>query len=185
MNTLLPPESGVPPPTGRGFSVRSRWIAVGLICLILVIIAATFTAGPVYRFFFPYLDQGLSRQVTISSEWKEFVPKEPLRVERQIQMVVLDLDKSIKLENNGWGLLLPDGTVVTPEVELLDEDGKVYPLIAPSAWFSPSTGVKYREFSAIEALPKDKTFRAVRVRCDKPILCNRIFWRCYNMWDVE
>jgi hypothetical protein len=183
MNTLFPPESNIQYPAQRGFSAK-RWIAIAVICLVPAITISAFVAGIVYRFFFPYLDQELSGKVTISSEWKEFVPKKPLRAERQIQMVVLDLDKSFKFQDNDWGLILPDGSVVTPEVELVDQDGKTYPLAEPSEWFSPSSGVKYREFSAKNELPKDKVFRAVRIRCEKPVLCNRIFWRCYNMWDV-
>jgi hypothetical protein len=100
-------------------------------------------------------------------------------------MVVLNLDKSIRLEENGWGLILPDGSITTPEVQLIDQEGKIYPLSEPSEWFSPSTGVRYREFSAPEALPKDRVFRAVRIRADKPVFCQRVFWRCYNLWDVE
>ena len=123
--------------------------------------------------------------MTLSSQWTELVPTKPLSVNRQIQMLVLDLDKSIKFQRDGFELVLPDGSTVTPEVQLVDLDGNIYPLTQPSEWFSPSTGVKYREFSSKNDLPKGKLFRAVRIRSDKPIFCNRVFWRCYNMWDVS
>jgi hypothetical protein len=185
MNTLFSHETNNPlHPAERNGSFKKRWLIIGLICLIPAMIFAAIISGNIYRFFFPYLDQDLTGQVTISSEWTEIVSKNPLHVERQIQMVVLDLDSSVKFQENGWGLILPDGSVVTPEVQLVDQDGEIYNLTQPSEWSNPSTGVKYREFS-LRDLPRDKVYRAVRIRCDKPVRCNRIFWRNYYMWDVS
>jgi hypothetical protein len=160
-------------------------LVIGAAGLLLAIALAVIVSSSIYRLFFPYLDQDVTGQILISSEWTEIVPKKPFSVERQIQMIVLDLDKSINLQKDGWGIVLADGSVVTPEVELIDQEGNTYPLDVPSAWFSPSTGVKYREFSSKNELPSGKIFRAVRVRSEKPVRCNRVFWRCYNMWDVS
>jgi hypothetical protein len=159
-------------------------LVVGAAGLLAAVALTVVVSGDIFRFFFPYLDQDLAGQVVISSEWTEIAPKKPFQVDRQIQMIVLDLDKSINLERDGFGLVLPDGSVVTPEVELIDQEGKAYPLDAPSASLN-STGVKYRQFSSGKELPSGKIFRAVRIRADKPVRCNRIFWRCYNMWDVS
>jgi len=166
-------------------SKKKLLLVLSLACLIPAIVLAEFVSGVIYRLFVPYLDHQLSEQITISSEWREIVPQRPFHAERQIQMIVLDLDKSIALQKDGWGLVLSDGSIVIPEVQLIDEEGKTYPLEEPSAWFSPATGVRYREFSSKSGLPKDKVFRAIRVRSAKPVRCNRIFWRCYNMWDVS
>jgi hypothetical protein len=160
-------------------------LAIGSAFVLSAMVLTVFISGGIYRWFFPYLDQEVTGPILISSEWTEIVPKKPFHVERQIQIVVLDLDKSVDLQKEGWGVVLSDGSVVTPEVELIDQEGNTYPLEVPSAWFSPSTGVKYREFSSKNDLPKGKTFRAIRIRSDKPVRCNRIFWRCYNMWDVS
>jgi hypothetical protein len=168
----------------RENKIKKILLLLGLVCLIPLIILGVSMSAELYRFFNPYLDQDIAGPVTISSEWLEIVPKKPLRVERQIQMIVLDLDKSIKLERDGWGLVLPDGSIVTPEVQLIDEDGKTYNLDHASSWSSPSTGVTYREFS-LSDLPTSKAYRAVRLRSDKPVRCNRIFWRSYNQWDVS
>jgi hypothetical protein len=164
---------------------KKTWLIVACVAGLAALFASVLVAANVYRYFFPYLDQSVSGPITLSSQWTELVPGTPLSVNRQIQIVVLDLDKSIKFQRDGFELILPDGSTVTPEVRLVDVEGNVYPLTQPSAWFSPLTGVKYREFSSKNDLPKNKLFRAVRVRCDKPIFCNRIFWRCYNMWDVS
>lgn len=166
-------------------SAKKVLLVIGIACGFAAMVLTAIVSGSIYRLFFPYLDHDVTGQILISSEWTEIVPKKPFQVERQIQIIVLDLDKSVKLQENGWGLVLPDGSIVTPEVQVIDEEGNAYPLETPSAWFSPSTGVKYREFASEHELPKGKIFRAVRIRADKPVRCNRIFWRCYNIWDVS
>jgi len=165
--------------------LKKKWLILISFVVIAALAAAALVGEGVYNYFFPYLDQQISGPITLSSQWTELVPSKPLSVHRQIQILVLDLDKTIRFQRDGFELVLPDGSTVTPEVELVDFDGNVYPLAQPSAFFSPSSGTKYREFSSKYGLPEDKLFRAVRIRSDKPIFCNRIFWRCYNMWDVS
>jgi hypothetical protein len=168
----------------KGNKIKKILLLVGLVCLIPVVILGVSMSINLYRYFNPYLDQDITGPVTVSSDWLEIVPKKPLRVERQIQMIVLDLDESIKLERDDWGLVLPDGSVVTPQVQLIGDDGTTYDLNHPSTWWNPSTRVTYAQFS-LPDLPKDKAYRAVRIRSDKPVRCNRIFWRNYNQWDVS
>jgi hypothetical protein len=160
---------------------KKLFIVTGIVGLVLIMGVGIFT---IYRFFNPYLDREVSGPITISNEWMEITPKEPLRAERQIQFLVLDLDKSIRAERDGWGLVLPNGSITTPEVQLIDKDGIIYGLTQPSVWLSPSTGVTLRQFSSPD-LPKDKVYRAVRIRSNKPVRCDRIFWRSYNQWDVS
>ncbi len=159
-------------------------LVVGFVCMISVAFFSFSKFGEIYRLFNPYLDQEIAGTTIVSSEWSEIVPKKPLKVERQIQVIVLDLDKSIRLERDGSGLVLPDGSVVTPQVQLLGDDGKTYDLNHPSSWSNPSTGVTYAEFSLPE-LPKDRAYSKVRIRADKAVRCRRIFWRNYNQWDVS
>lgn len=98
-------------------------------------------------------------------------------------MIALDLDKSIHSEQGGSGLVLPDGSIVRPQVELVGKDGETYELDVPSLFLS-SKGEILAYFSG-DDLPNDKTFTKVRIRSDKPVRCNRIFWRNYNLWDAE
>jgi hypothetical protein len=158
-------------------------VIVGVVCLIPVAIFSLSKLGEVYRLFDPYLDEQIVGPTVVSSEWLEISPRKPLRVERQIQMIVLDLDKSVELDRDGR-LLLPDGSVVTPQVQLVGVDGRTYELNHPSSWSNPSTGTKYAEFSMPD-LPKDRAYSEVRIRADKPVRCKRIFWRNYNQWDVS
>jgi hypothetical protein len=98
-------------------------------------------------------------------------------------MVALDLDQSIGTERDGAGLVLPDGSIVRPQVELVSKDGTTYELNLPSLFIS-NTGEILAYFSG-DDLPKDKTYIKVRIRSDKAVRCNRVFWRNYNLWDAE
>src|SRR5438045_5362539 len=102
-------------------------LVVGFVCLTPIAILSLSKLGEIYRLFDPYSDEQIAGPTIVSSDWLEIAPKKPLKVERQIQMIVLDLDKSIKLERDGT-LVLPDGSTVTPEVQLVGDDGKTYEL---------------------------------------------------------
>ncbi len=154
-----------------------------LVCLATTGFFGIFITGKLYRWYNPYLDQELAGPTTTTSQWLEIVPESPLRVERQRHMIALALDKSIRTEPKGSGLLLTDGSIVRPQVELVGTDNKTYQLNVPSL-FLLNTGEILAYFSS-EDLPNDKTYIKVRIRSDRPVRCNRIFWRNYNLWDAE
>ena len=158
-------------------------LLVLLLCLLPIGLVGLFMTARLFRWYDPYLDQELAGPITTTSEWLEIAPKSPLRVERQRQMIALDLDKSIHDQREGSGLVLPDGSIVRPQVELVGSDGKTYELNMPS-FFLADTGETLAYFSG-EKLPEDKTYIKVRIRSERPVSCNRIFWRNYNTWDAE
>ena len=137
----------------------------------------------VYRWFNPYLDQELAGPTTINAQWLEITPKSPLRITRQRHLVALELDKSIRTGAGDARLILPDGSIVRPQVELVSDDGKTYELNQPSL-FAANTGETLAYFSG-DDLPREKAYVRVRIRSDKPVRCNRMFWRNYNLWDAE
>lgn len=165
---------------------RSKFFRVGLLVLIppaiIGLALAVFISIKVYRVFNPNLDREISGAVTITAEWLEIRPEDPLRPEREIHQVVLDVEKPVTAQTNSWGLVLPDGSVVTPEVQLIDESSNVYSLTEPSFNTNSSTGLTLRGFS-LRNLPKDRLYTKVRVRSSKPIRVSRILWRSYNPWD--
>lgn len=152
-------------------------------CLATTGFSAIFITVKLYRWYNPYLDQELAGPITTTSQWLEITPKAPLKVKRQRHLIALDLDKSIRTEEEGSGLVLPDNSVVRPQVELVGNDGKTYELNVPSFFFS-NTGEILTYFSEHD-LPTDQTYIKVRIRSDRPVRCNRIFWRNYNVWDAE
>jgi hypothetical protein len=158
----------------------SLQLAVLVVCVSAVLFV--FTAGRFYRWYDPYLDQELAGPTITSPQWLEITPESPLKITRRRHLVALDLDKSISTDQNGAGLILRDGSIVRPQVELVSEDGTTYELNQPSLFTSNTETLAY--FTG-EELPKDKTYVRVRIRTDKPVRCKRIFWRNYNSWEAE
>ena len=131
-----------------------------------------------YHFFNPYLNRDVSGPITLSSEWTEIVPKEPLRAERQINDLVLVVAEPFEPDYEHWALRLGDGSIVKPEVQLVDEKGNTYNLT------SPAIGLKEMELGILD-LPKDRVYRTIRIRANKPLKLSKIYWHCYNQWDVS
>lgn len=158
--------------------IKTIALVVGSICLVPIAIFGFLKLGEVYRLFNPYLDREIVGPTTVSSEWLEIKPKQPLSVERQIQYLILDVADPFEPVYEQWSLRLRDGTVVKPEVQLVDENGGVYDLTSPAL---DNKGIGFRNSD----LPRDRVYRKVRIRSDKPIRLSRIYWRCYNQWDVS
>ena len=90
---------------------------------------------------------------------------------------------------------MPDGNVVNPEVQIVDEFGEikerpdVYGLIhqlhGGSYGVTPVGGdsnlwrVNRAGYSG--KLPKDREYHSVLVRSDKPFRCSQIVWHNYNL----
>ena len=156
-------------------------LILGLVCLIPLSVFGISMSLDIYRWIFsPYLDQDVTGPVTLSPEWQDIVPREPLRAERQIQYVILTFAEPFEPNYKGdRGLRLSDGSVVVPEVQLVDQYGNIFNLHSPAL---DHTGMG---FTSENALPKDRTYRTVRIRSNKPIKVSRIYWHCYNSWDVS
>ncbi len=161
-------------------NLKTILLVVGLVCLIPAALFGLSRIGEIYRLFNPYLDTEIAGPTTISSEWLEIVPKQPLRAERQIKNFIIVFDKSQSYEplEGTYGVRLPDGSIAVPEVQLVDESAHIHVLtpIGVSA-----DGVVFRDEDSREG----SVYRAVKVRSSKPIKVSRIYWRCYNQWDVS
>lgn len=136
--------------------------------------------------FSPYLDREISGPLIVDAEWKEIMPTESLKSERDINAVMFDFATPQEHDNvKGLGLRFPDGKVITPEVQLVDENGKLYDL---SVGFLGTKGIGFvlrDSNSNVMILPKDRAYRAVRVRCERPISFSRVYWHSYNQSDMK
>jgi hypothetical protein len=84
-------------------------------------------------------------------------------------------DGTLRLE----GVRLPDGSLVMPEVQVVDSEGTAHELE-----LNRQFGTELLVFTIPQEL-KGKEFRQVRVRSEKPVNCKEIFWRCYYVKDVD
>jgi hypothetical protein len=170
-------------------SDRNKLWGIGLAILLpLAVIGlafAAFISFKVYRMFNPYLDREIGGAVTLTSEWLEITPQEPLRPERQVQYLYVDTPEPFDPDYQSWGIRFPDGSVIVPEVQLIDQQGNVYNLKASSFSLADSTrtdivsGIGFRA----RGVPQDRVYPKVRIRSDKPIRASRIIWRSYDPRD--
>jgi hypothetical protein len=143
-------------------------------CVILL------TVGALCQRSTPFLDLEIKGEVTLSPEWLEIKPNKPLKPTREFQQVVLGLAEPYVGDFGAKGVRLPDGSVVTPQVQLVDENGNIFDLK-----YGGFRGRMNIYFSNFEQLPKDRNYRTVRIRSEKPIHCNKIFWSSYYSKDLE
>jgi hypothetical protein len=125
--------------------------------------------------------------VTLGDEWIELRPKSPLKAEKTFQWVLLELEPPFKGDlykegkgtNIGKGVLTPDGDVINPEIEVVDQYGTTFKLYWGGAFgLQPAYDVPYPN-----KLPRDREYTMVRIRSSKPIKCKAIFWFCESSKD--
>jgi hypothetical protein len=145
---------------------------------IILSIPLALTALIFYAMITSLSEREIAGATTSNSEWLEIKPDPPLKPSKRNQYLVLDVASPYELEDRSWGVRLPDGSIITPEVQLVDEYGNTFNLDRPSM-FSPTSHFTQRGFSMWD-LPKDRVYRAVRIRSDKPIQYSRVIWRCEN-----
>lgn len=170
----------------KGINFTNPRFIVGIGLVILVVLSlVVFTSMNIYRSLNPYLDREILGTTTLTTEWLEITPKEPLQASRRVQQVTLVLEPYIKKDKNSWGIVLPDGSVVTLEVQIIDQYGNIYNLTAPEFISTPGTNKTIERSFGIYDLPQDRLYKAVRIRSSKSINVSRIIWRCYNPQDLK
>jgi hypothetical protein len=133
----------------------------------------------------------IAENVTVSSEWLEIQPKPSLKSSKMSQYITLDVEGAKRSVNpdgsigdaslRDWNKIeLLNGALATPEVQVVDEYGKVYNLHASMEYRDGKGYTIDFDGSRMTHFPQDKVYRMVRIRSDVPIHCKRIIWYCYN-----
>lgn len=110
----------------------------------------------------------------LTPDWTSVALTVPVRVERKHQEVLIKFTKPFKYDQNTAKLQQADGSVNNVEVQLVDENGQVYPLSHQRLLGN------YLIFSRPEGLPANTSFRDIRIRSERPVQCAKILWWCYN-----
>ena len=153
---------------------KSSYLA-GLIGCALLLMTANVCANRKH-----FLDRTIKNQTTLTSAWMEIVPSPPLKPERDVQAIMIDVEKDYAGELERGGIVrLPDGSAIKPEVQLLDMDGDTYNLELNGQFGND------RILYSIPDELKGKQFRRVLIRSERPIHCRKIIWRCYFYRDVD
>ncbi len=132
----------------------------------------------------------LSDPITINDQWIELKPEASLKADKDSQMVVLDLEPPLKYDfykegkepNAGKGILMPDGEVINPEIEVIDQYGNSFKLIWRGArkTFSPIYSLPYPN-----KFPRDREYTTVKIHSARPIKCKAIYWFCESNQDMK
>lgn len=126
----------------------------------------------------------LSGPVTVTSDWTELKAEKPLKADKDIQWVLLELEAPFQ-ENSRLGpdskggILTPDGKVVNPEIEVVDQYGNTFSLI----WSGTRGGGSGYHLAYPKEFPRDREYKMVRIRSSRPIKCKAIYWFCDSSKD--
>lgn len=126
-----------------------------------------------------FIDRTIKGPTTLNSEWLEIAVSPPLRPERDEHDIVLYLEEPFGRDLQAKGVRLPDGSVITPEIQVIDLEGKAYDLR-----FVGMRGPQLIRFTLRGQLD-GRQYAKVRIRSEKPIRCKEIFWSNWNWKDIQ
>jgi hypothetical protein len=126
-----------------------------------------------------FIDRTIKGETTLTPEWMQINLDKPLKPERDVQVIMLYLEEPYIGDFEAKAVRLPDGTLVQPEVQLLDTAGKTYALK-----YYGFFGRQLILFTLSDQL-MGREYSTVRVRSDKPIRCKEIVWRCFYRREIH
>ena len=161
---------------GRSSWLKTILISLGAVCLVVVVVPRLYRRmGPL-----PNLtDRDIAGATTITSEWLELKPDPALTFSGKTPLVILKLEGDYAPDFSSQKLRYPDGTLDAPDVQLIDEQGSVFPLhllMAQHRDRSGSNAMGGAGFGNLD-LPRDRTFSKLRIRSEKPMKCYKLIWR--------
>lgn len=124
-------------------------------------------------------DRDIAGATAITSQWSEIGPVPALKPSSKQSLVILEVEGDYTPDFQAQMLRFPDGSLGMPEVQLVDQQGQVFPLHFLVAQHRDRTGSSVMGGAGFGApdLPKDRSYIKLRVRSDRPIKCSKIIWR--------
>ena len=122
----------------------------------------------------------LSGPLEVGDQWLELHTESPLRADKDFQWVQLELEPPFKDDmynegkgpDKGLGVLMPNGDVTNPEIELVVDRGTVYKLV----YHGSRSGAPVYGTPESRSLPRDRPFQMVRIRSSNPFKCKAVYW---------
>jgi len=124
-------------------------------------------------------DRDVAGATAITSQWLEITPVPALKPAGKTSLLILELEGDYTPDFQAQMLRFPDGTLGMPDVQLVDQQGNVFPLHFLMVHHRDRTGSNVMGGAGFGApdLPTDRSYGKVRVRSDKPMKCSKIIWR--------
>ena len=156
--------------------IQKTLLALGALCLIL------FVAFLLYRRMGPLptlTDRDIAGRTAITPQWLEIKPTPLLQPSGKTSVVILELEGDYTPDFQSHMLRFPDGALGMPDVQLVDEQGNVFPLHFLMVHHRDRTGSSVMGGAGFGApgLPADRRYAMVRVRSDMPMRCSKVIWR--------
>jgi len=156
--------------------IQKKLLALGALCLVLFVVFLLYRRmGPL-----PTLsDRDIAGPTAITSQWLEIKPDPDLKPSGKTSLVILELEGDYAPDFQSQRLRFPDGALGMPEVQLIDEQGNVFPLHFLMVHHRDRTGSNVMGGAGFGTpdLPRDRSYGKVKVRSDKPMKCSKIIWR--------
>jgi hypothetical protein len=161
---------------GKMRPIQKTLLAIGALCLVL------FVAFLLYRRMGPLptlTDRDIAGSTAITSQWLEIRPAPVLKASGKTAFVILELEGDYTPDFQAQMLRFPDGALGMPEVQLVDEQGNVFPLHFLMVHHRDRTGSNVMGGAGFGSpdLPADRSYGKVKVRSDMPMKCSKIIWR--------
>lgn len=130
----------------------------------------------------------VSGSMTVGNEWIELRPEPHLKAEKDSQIVYFELEPPFRNDlykegngpNKGKGILMPDGEVINPEIEVIDQHGNTFRLV-----YSGGIGLKPTyELPYPNKWPRDRGYAMIRIRSPRPINVKAVYWFCESRKDM-
>jgi hypothetical protein len=151
-------------------------LALGALFLVLVAVLLVYRRmGPL-----PTLtDRDIAASTAITSQWLEIKTTPLLKPSGKTSLVILELEGDYTPDFQSQMLRFPDGALGMPDVQLVDEQGNVFPLHFLMVHHRDRTGSNVMGGAGFGTpdLPVDRSYSEVRVRSDKPMKCSKVIWR--------
>lgn len=125
-------------------------------------------------------DQTLARNVKVSYDWTEIDARSQFSAHNQVQHLCIRTPGIDWGSQDFNGVKLKDGTVLHPEIEIVDEQGKVQPLLLSGFVSKFYVDAEYSPVKGTGAFYKGRQFSKIRIRSDIPFDCDVIYWSDYD-----
>ena len=162
-----------------------KFVIIGSAVILILFVA--FIGYFIYQATHLSTRQEVASAVSISSEWTAIKPDTPMKIEKDFQSVLLRIEGT-RQHSKKSELMLSDGTIINPEVEIFDENGNKYAMESKGAFVNDYDD-KSQTHAVVEAtfslqpneLPTDRTYTEIRIRSDKSFTAKKVTWYNYNL----
>jgi hypothetical protein len=156
--------------------IHKALLVIVALCIVLVV------ALLLYRRMGPLptsTDRDIAGSTAITSQWLEITPAPQLQPSGKTSFLILEVEGDYTPDFQAQMLRFPDGSLGMPEVQLVDQQGNVFPLHFLMVHHRDRTGSNVMGGAGFGSpdLPTDRSYAKVRVRSDKPMQCSKMIWR--------